>query len=452
MLHRFMQNIAEQHLLPSGEKVLLAVSGGRDSVCMAYLFHQAGLSFAIAHCNFHLRPNDCDRDQQFVRQLAQQLGAEFYTTDFDTRQYAASHHLGIEAAARQLRYHFFLDICRHHNLRYLATAHHSDDNIETLLLNLFRGTGIAGLHGILPLSHRGPVTLIRPMLLFSRQEIDYYVQQHHIPYVEDLTNHQPITPRNRIRHQLMPLLRQIYPSFDNIMLDNIDRFRQTELLLLSAIDNYRQQLETTEISPLGIPLIRYYIPQLLQLLVNGSHLPAPISPLITHLLRPYGFSPATVERVIAALPTAQTGTRFLSRSHIAVIDRNYLLIGQRRIQPPPTVRIQPLTPGSRLPAPGSPLPTPGSQLIDADLVHLPLTVRHWQPGDRFCPLGMSHQRLLSDFLKDAKLNIIEKNNLYLLVDADDRIVWVIPLRIDNRFRITPNTRSVLQLQLLTPDS
>ena len=449
MLHRFQEYLTQQHLLPSGVKVLLAVSGGRDSVCMAHLFFRAGIPFAIAHCNFHLRPGDCDRDQQFVRQFAEKLEVEFFTTDFDTSAYAHSSGMGIEEAARHLRYNYFSDLCREHGFRHVATAHHRDDSVETFFLNLFRGTGIAGLHGILPCTEHPPMTVVHPMLCFSRSDIDDYVARHRLDYVEDITNSQFVHRRNSIRLQLMPLLRQLYPSVDDTMMANIERLRQVEQVYNNAIGELRERLPRSAVSPLGFRYVYFSIADLLEL--------NPRRTLLFELLRTYGFSPAAVDDIIAALPSAQSGTRFMSPSGMAAIDRDRLVLVENDFITHPCVDI------AELPKSSSPriepacdrsgqmalsaTHSPSVEYVDADLVRLPLSVRPWRPGDCFCPFGMVHRRRLSDFLKDCKLSIFEKQCVHVVVDNGDRIVWVVGLRLDNRFRITDATRRVLQLSV-----
>ena len=477
MLQRFTAFAAQQHLFPPGQTVLLAVSGGRDSVVMAHLFHRAGIPFEIAHCNFHLRPGDCDRDEAFVRQLAATYGVACHVASFDTRAVAAATGESIEQAARRLRYEFFATLITQNSklLNLLATAHHRDDSIETFFLNLFRGTGIAGLHGIRPRSelktqNSKPITVVHPMLPFGRADIDDYVRRHGLEYVEDYTNSELDARRNRIRHQLMPLLRELYPSVDATMQANIGRLHDTELFYRAYVDQLRASLVKPAASRLP------YL-DLAMLAIDLRALAAtdlPLATLLYELLQPYGFS-APVAADIAAhipvpgdhppttdnaqpptpekkrvsplptthspLPTPHTGTRFLSPSHEAVIDRDRLVVAPLLPVVAPQLNTTLSTLNSQLSTPHT------TEHIDAAGVRLPLTARPWQPADRFHPLGMRGSRLVSDFLKDCKLNLIEKRHVHVAVDADGRIVWVIGLRLDDRFRLTETTTKVLSLSV-----
>ena len=464
MLQRFTDFAAQQHLFPSGQTVLLAVSGGRDSVVMTHLVHSAGIPFEIAHCNFHLRPGDCDRDEAFVRQLAASYGVPCHVASFDTRAVAAATGESIEEAARRLRYQFFAQLLSTANYQLpttnyplptiVATAHHRDDSIETFFLNLFRGTGIAGLHGIRPISHfslptshfplptshfslpTSHLTVVRPLLCFSRADIDAYVQQHGLEYVEDHTNGELDARRNRIRHQLMPLLRELYPSVDDTMQANIERLHDTELIYRAYID----ELRATLLQPCPSRLPYLDLPMQALNLSSLSTLHSPLSTLLYELLQPYGFSAAVSADIAAAIPDAHTGSRFLSPTHEAVIDRGRLVIAPQLPVTAPAIHTA-----------SAPLTTDHCSLttvhLDASLVSLPLTVRPWQTGDRFHPFGMRGSRLVSDFLKDEKLNLIEKRHVHVAVDADGRIVWVIGLRLDNRFRLSETTTQALRLSV-----
>lgn len=386
MLERFIDFSRKQHLFPSGRQVLLAVSGGRDSVAMAHLMRRAGIPFAIAHCNFHLRPGDCDRDQQFVSSLAQAYGVPFHTVDFDTCAHAATHGQSLEEAARELRYAWFASLCHSHGYPCLATAHHRDDSIETFFLNLFRGTGIGGLHGIRPSSTIMSTTIVRPLLCFSRAEIDRYVEENNLAYVEDFTNYELDARRNAIRLRLMPLLRELYPSVDETMAANIERLHDTEVLYRAYLDDLRARLVkpySSRLPNLPFEILSLDLQQL-------STLHAPHSTLF-ELLRPYGFNAA---QVVDMLRTKATGRQFLSPTHVAECHRGLLLLAPQ-VEPCP--------------------PQPSTRL--------------WRPGDRFRPKGMKEgSRLVSDFLKDLHLSRIEKAHVWLLVDDKGRIRSVIGLR------------------------
>ena len=270
MLQRFIDYATQQHLFPQGQKVLLAVSGGRDSVVMTDLFHRAGIPFEIAHCNFNLRPGDCDRDEAFVRRMAERYGVACHVASFDTRAEAAATGESIEEAARRLRYEYFAQLSP-----LVATAHHRDDSIETFFLNLFRGTGIAGLHGIRPNSQfsilNSQFSIVRPMLCFSRADIDAYVAEHGLEYVEDYTNAELDARRNRIRHQLMPLLRELYPSVDDTMQANIERLHDTELIYRTYIDELRQRL--IQPCPSRVPYLDLQMQAIDLQQLSTSHLP-----------------------------------------------------------------------------------------------------------------------------------------------------------------------------------
>lgn len=443
MLQRFTAFAAQQHLFPPGQTVLLAVSGGRDSVVMAHLFHRAGIPFEIAHCNFHLRPGDCDRDEAFVRQLAAAYGVACHVASFDTRAVAAATGESIEQAARRLRYEFFATLITQNSklLTLLATAHHRDDSIETFFLNLFRGTGIAGLHGIRPKSQLSiancQLSIVRPLLPFSRADIDDYVARHGLEYVEDYTNAELDARRNRIRHQLMPLLREFYPSVDDTMQANIGRLHDTELIYRAYIDELRQRL--IQPCPSRIPYLDLHMQAIDLAELTATNLP--LATLLYELLQPYGFSAPVVADISSALHAPRTGSCFRSSSHEAVIDRDRLVVAPLAPVVAPTLSV------TAVPQPSA-VGNPQVEYIDAASVSLPLTVRPWQAADRFHPFGMRGSRLVSDFLKDQKLNVIEKRHVHVAVDADGRIVWVVGLRLDDRFRLTESTKQVLSLSIL----
>lgn len=451
MLDLFLNYIRQQHLFPSGRQVLLAVSGGRDSVCMAHLVHRSGVPFAIAHCNFHLRPGDCDRDQAFVRSLAASFGVPFHTVDFDTRSFAAAHSMSIEEAARHLRYSWFSTLCDRHGYACLATAHHRDDSVETFFLNLFRGAGLAGLHGILPSREvaewhgaSGALTVVRPLLCFSRADIDRYIVQNNLAYVEDSTNAQLDARRNRIRLQLMPLLRQLYPSADSAIEATLSHLRDAELLLDAYVSSLRATLLQPAASLVPSPSLQLTaadIGALRRSLAPFGHRPSAQATLLFELLRPYGFNAAQAASLLAAIFAPHTGARWSSPSHTVVVDRQrLLLVPAAKPQPPGIAASHAAAVDTAASGIGR-----SAIFVDADLVRT-WTLRPWQPADRFCPFGMGgRQRLVSDVLKDMKLSILEKEHVFVLCAADGRIVWLVGLRADDRFRVGPNTKNVLKL-------
>ena len=434
MVDRLKQYIAGQHLFPPGQGVLLAVSGGRDSVCLVHLMRSAGYDFAIAHSNFHLRPGDCDRDQDFVRRLAAQVQAPFHTVDFDTRAYAREHGLSDEMAARDLRYRWFARVCHEHSLGCVATGHHSDDSIETFFLNLFRGTGIAGLQGMRPRSsfefEEGSLTVVHPMLCFSRRDIDRYVEEHSLQYVEDCTNALPEVRRNRLRLQVVPLLRELYPSFDATMVGNMRRMADVEKVYNLGIESLRERY--VKMLPPQLPTT----PCPMESIALGE-LPEPRATILFEFLRGAGFHEPQVRQMLDS--GQSSGALFRSPSHVATVADGRLVVAPWCEPAEPVVAE----------VAGSRRFEAGVAVVDADSLMRPLRVRRWEEGDRFCPLGMEQHRKVSDYLKDRKVNRIEKQHVWLLVDAADRIVWVIGLCIDHRFRVTDATRTISRL-VVTP--
>lgn len=419
----------QQHLFPTGQQVLLAISGGIDSVVLAHLMHRAGYPFAIAHCNFHLRPGDCDRDEQFVRNMAASYQVPVHVASFDTRDYALQHKLCIEDAARQLRYGFFEELRLQYGYAAILTAHHRDDAAETFFLNLLRGTGLAGLHGILPVQGH----IVRPLLPFGRDEIEAYAAEQGLAHVEDVTNASLEYRRNQVRHQVMPLMRQLQPSFDRSVQQTIQHLQSVEQLYQALLQPLREQLLTLRDD--GSVCIRLSTPDLLS--IPSASLPQ----LFFELLRPYGFNMADVADILAS---SRSGSRFLSATHLAVLDRDTLIITPKEatpaVLPSFSVSLSPHSPADFNPR----LLPPMTVVFDADTVAQPLRLRHWREGDRFQPLGMAHgTQLVSDYFSDHKFSLLDKQQQLLLVDATDTVIWIVGRRTDHPHRVTPQTRQLL---------
>ena len=439
MLSQLVRHIHKEHLLAQGEEVLLAVSGGRDSVVMAHLFHRAAIPFAIAHCNFHLRPSECDRDQALVTRLADQIGVKLHVVHFDTRAHAASHHQSIEEAARQLRYDYFASLCAAHGYAAVATAHHADDSIETFFLNLFRGTGLHGLRGIAPSSQWGEnLRVIHPMLCFTRQQITDYCTAQGLAYADDSTNFLPVARRNQLRLQLLPLVEQLYPAYRTTLLTDMQRLADADHIYQSALSHHRSQLLRPYDSLLPTaPPMQYLL---------LSALPEPRHTLLYELLHPYGFAADTVAQILSS---PRSGALFHSPTHTATLAADpegaglALFVVQRFAAATMPVVEHRIVEGALLPTAADAC----CVSLDADCVALPLALRPWHSGDRFCPLGMEGSRLVSDFLKDLHLNRLERQHLLLLTDSSGAILWLVGLRLDHRFRLTPTTRRTLCVEV-----
>lgn len=430
----FVNYIKKNALFSKKDKMLLAISGGRDSVLMAQLFKLAGFNFSIAHCNFNLRGDESQRDESFVKLLALTLEVPFYVAHFDTKSYAKANHVSTQMAARDLRYQWFEKIRAEGNYAYIALAHHQNDSIETLLLNLTRGTGISGMHGILPKRDY----LVRPLLFLSRQEIDKLIDENHLDFVEDSSNKSSTYARNNIRLHVVPILKEINPNLEETFAQNIIRFAETETVLQNVVAQTKALVaeKRGEDDYFFIDKIKALNPQKL---------------LFFELLKPYHFTSKVVDEILGAL-SKQSGTSFYSSSHCATINRDviiisalpilqaedhhflhsqdkYVLIGQQKVSLAYSDSI-------------SFEANANKAFVDADKLIFPLVVRFKQDGDKFMPLGMKHYKKLSDFLIDQKVPLPNKSKILLLVNGNGEIIWVIGFRQDNRYKVSATTKKV----------
>jgi tRNA(Ile)-lysidine synthase len=436
---RFEQFIEAQHLIEAHETTLLAVSGGVDSVVMVDLFASSHKPFAIAHCNFGLRAAASEEDEAFVTQLAAAYNVQLYVAHFSTQAYAAENQLSIQIAARQLRYTWFKELCAQHQLQKLATAHHVNDMVETLLFNLIKGTGIAGLHGILPKKE----SLIRPLLFATKAEILAYAQASNLHWREDSSNASNAYARNLIRNRVIPILKSINPNLEKTTSATIQRMGQVEVWFQEQL----KVLQKTIISHVkGITYVD------IQALADK---PWAIMAL-WELLKPFGFNFRQIQTLWHVSDCS--GKRITSTTHQLYVDRGAWLL-----RPHPTKTIPAhlysvdqsdtqLHLGSyNLHFAISPLPqycitaAPNIAALDMDTLKFPLVVRPWQAGDYFYPIGMQHRKKVSDLLIDQKVNVIEKAKVQVLLSNGD-IAWVIGHRIDNRFKVTPATTQVYEVK------
>ena len=436
----FISFINDHQLLQSEEPVLLAVSGGIDSVVMSSLFHEAKLNFAIAHCNFGLRGQESEEDETFVRSIAQQYQVAFYTKRFDTKAYAKANKLSTQMAARELRYAWFEELCNTHSINQLATAHHANDCLETILFNLTKGTGIAGLHGILPKQNN----LIRPLLFASKENLLQYAQARGLNWREDSSNKQDDYARNLIRHQVIPSLKLINPNLESTTNVTIDRLSQVEKLFNEQLKNLKEEIFFQQE---GI----YYI--IIQKIKEKPW----ASVVLWELLKPFGFNFLQIKSLLH--PSVQTGKSVYTDNYQLYVDRTTWMLTSRKQTIMPSEHIiseeiknvsfvrQTLQLQTTLRKDYQIIHNNQTAALDLEKLQFPLTIRPWQTGDSFYPLGMLKRKKISDFLIDQKVPLLLKQKVYVL-ESKGQIAWVIGYRIDNRFKITEATKQVYELKLI----
>jgi len=433
MLEKFKDHISINFPELRDKPFLLACSGGVDSVVLAHLCHDAELDFAIAHCNFQLRGQESDADASFVEDLALKLNKRLYLKCFNTIAYVNSNKVSVQIGARQLRYQWFAELMEENRIKTLVTAHQADDNLETFLINLSRGTGIDGLSGIPEKTD----TISRPLLIFTRAEILDYAQTKNLKWREDSSNSDTKYLRNKIRHEVVPKLKELHPNFEA-------NFKNTQRYLLETAvlsERYARQIrENLFVHTQGSLQVR--IAPLLKLTPQKTHIYA--------LFKDFGF---TEWNDVADLLTAMSGKEIRSKTHRLIKDREYLLLTEiqkeeakvfqihketKELQAPVHLRINPVQTVKK---------TEKNVLYVAkETLKYPLTLRKWEKGDYFYPLGLGGRKKLSKFFKDEKMDILSKERQWLLCSGD-AIVWVLGRRADDRFKVVDNAREILKFEL-----
>ena len=428
---RIQKYIEEQNLLYSYNKVQVALSGGADSVALLCVLHSLGYSCECMHCNFHLREAESDRDEEFVRDLCQKLDVKLHVKHFDTYEYARNKGISIEMAARELRYAWFEEMRSSIGADAIAVAHHRDDSVETLLLNLIRGTGINGLKGIS--SKNG--FIIRPLLQESRQCIESYLQGIQQDFVTDSTNLQDEYMRNKIRLNILPLMHEINPSVAQTIFETSQRLTE-----VANIYNRDRQLA---INRLNISQTESTIHVSIPLILKDI---APLS-LLHELLSPLGFNATQQRDIFHCMKKDQSGKIFHSPQWTLLRDRDMLILQKKDLAehlPQLQVEKTNVNPGFRIPRDKE------IACIDADKVKDSLIIRKWRQGDKFVPLGMTGKKKVSDYLSDRKFSLFQKESQWVVCDGED-IVWLVNERCDNRYRVTDKTRNVLLLRVTKED-
>ena len=481
-----MRRFASVHeLFVYGGKYIVALSGGADSVSLLFVLkhleHELGIDVETAHCNFHLRGAESVRDEEFCKQLCERLSVPLHLIHFDTQAYADLHRVSIEMAARDLRYGYFENLRRDIEAQDICVAHHRDDSVETVLLNLVRGTGLRGLRGIQPRNGN----IIRPLLSLSREDIVQYLDALGESYVTDSTNLHNDVKRNKIRLDVMPLLRELNPSVSQSIFESSLRVGEALKVFDEAM---KRSIADVTTPPRGCtcpkctnqpvrkctnqPLLvhqsllhqqRCTLQSNHPLTISIDRLKQQPSPEYTlhEILSPRGFTSAQIDQIYGSLDSCSAGKIIASDSHELAFDRGSLLVQ-------PRTNVADAARSMRIPETGTyvfsdslkikvaaedcgddyvPSRAADCVCLDASDIKFPLTLRHIEQGDRFVPFGMNGMKLVSDYLTDRKKNVFEKRAQLVVTDAQQRIVWLVGERTDNRFRITPHTQQALRLTI-----
>ena len=437
MLKKFGEYIEQNGLIRENEKILLAVSGGIDSMVMTDLFIRSGKEIGIAHCNFTLRGEESQADEEFVEKYAADHNISFFSVRFDTMTYAREKKISIQMAARDLRYSWFEKTRKKQGFDLIAVAHNLNDNIETFLINLVRGTGITGLSGIRKARDR----VIRPLLFANRKSIEDYCRDNRIPYREDSSNTDTRYIRNKIRHQVLPPLTEINPSVENALNDTSGRLSDINEIFTACTDSLRKKVISRKKTVLVVDLEK-----LNPYITNNA--------VMFELFRPFGITSPVLGDLMNII-SGQTGSAIMTGSHRIIKNRDELIINEisakqqiswnyntaGELSGSPvisSVREVMLTGSYMIPAAGN------IACLDMEKITFPLTIRNWQYGDYFYPLGMQHRKKLSDFFTGIKASLITKENTLVLVSGS-KIAWVMGKRIDDRFKVTDKTTRVLEI-------
>lgn len=434
MKEKFLKHLEELGVVET-DRLLLAISGGHDSMVMAHLFQLCTYWVSVAHVNFQLRGEDSDRDEQFVRDWCNQNKIPFFSQRVETNNYATENKLSIQMAARDLRYRWFNELLEKDGFQYLVTAHHLNDSIETVLINLARGTGLEGLTGISAKSGN----LIRPLLFATRTDLENYAAQHEIAWREDSSNATDDYQRNFIRHHIVPAFKKLNPSFEETIKETLSKIQSEFNLLETDLELWKKE---NLLSENGIIKIKK----------SGLGFSDGAARL-WHCIKDYGFRFSTCEDIVQALH-GQSGKQFLTNSHKLIVDRNFLLLTlvdnnwtevsiehEQDLAMLGPWRIEILKSNNTQPSGNL-----NKASLDIEKLSFPLVWRKWRSGDLFCPLGMEHHKKISDFLIDQKISVAEKDSVTVL-ESNGEIVWVAGYRVDNRFKITEHTKRAIAFQI-----
>jgi tRNA(Ile)-lysidine synthase len=426
MLQKFKEHIHIHFPFLKDQKLLIAVSGGLDSVVLTHLFSELNIPISLAHCNFQLRKKESDLDEEFVKSISQKTSNQIFNIKFKTEEFSKKHKFSTQIAARELRYNWFQEILKEHNLDFILTAHHADDNLETFLINLTRGTGLDGFTGIPAINGN----IVRPLLAFSREEILAYAQANNIAWREDASNASTKYIRNKIRHQIVPVLKEINPNLLETFARTSANLKESKQIIEDKLADISSEVMETTYST-GLQITKFSIAKINEL----SNPKAYLYPL----LKVYNF---TAWNDIYNLLSAQSGKQIFSKTHRLLKDRDFLILSAKILSTASEEKfrveknaLEILNPIHLIFEDIHQKSTENKQTIyvDKDVLKYPLIVRKWRNGDYFYPIGMQGKKKLSNYFKDEKFSLFEKEDTWLLCTAENEIIWVINHRQDKRF-------------------
>ncbi len=431
MVTSFQNHISNNLPFLKEKRILIAISGGLDSVVLTHLCYLSGLKLALAHCNFNLRGDESDADENFVLQLAEDLDLEVFIECFDTEAFAKEHSVSIQMAARELRYDWFAELAEQLNFDYILTAHHADDNLETFLINFTRGTGLDGLTGIPEMNGN----IVRPLLPFSREDLEVYAIGKKIKWRDDSSNASNKYLRNKLRHDIIPTLKQMNPQLLQSFQKTISHLNDSQEIMDDAITKIQKKIVSVDDSTIKLDIKK---------LKNLSNPKA----YLYELLKGFNF---TEWNDIANMLSAQSGKQVFSQTHRLLKDRDFLLLTEIGAESSSKININNDNEKTAL---GNLTFSDVGELsevnefiiyVDKEKLQFPLKLRNWEEGDYFYPFGMKGKKKLSKYFKDEKLSLIDKENISLLCSGND-IVWIIGKRADDRFKVDDRTNQILKIE------
>ncbi|MFC0604450.1 tRNA lysidine(34) synthetase TilS [Winogradskyella pulchriflava] len=437
MLKQFRKHIDIHFGFLKESRIIIAISGGVDSVVLAHLCKALNLNFALAHCNFNLRGEESNADEDFVLELGEELDVEVFVQNFDTQDYADKNKRSIQMAARELRYDWFAELAKQLQFDYILTAHHADDNLETFLINFTRGTGLNGLTGIPEIN----ANIARPLLPFSREIIEAYAKANNINWREDSSNSSRKYLRNKLRHEVIPILKEINPNLLDSFKTTLENLNDTA----DIVDDSLVRIEKKATKSIDKNGVTFKISKFKKLSNPKAYL--------FEVFKDYGF---TEWNDVVDLLDAQSGKQVFSSTHRLIKHREYLILTDlcHSEQSEESLIIKKSDKSIETPlgilffdeADAIKINTSSTIYLDRDKLNFPLELRLWKAGDVFCPSGMKGKKKISKYLKDEKLSLVEKENTWLLTSNND-IVWVVGMRADERFKVTEQTKRILKVKL-----